>query len=212
VWRKYRYPAGFRTGGTDEISRYLLSLAGLGIGTPEIERTVGTRKLLSMLGLVGQRTRTAEGLAGILQHAVPDARITVIEFHPVWVESNHAGSSALGENCVLGRGFYDRANTVRVIIVPQMRESVLALMPGRTAHLEIIALLCFYLGYEANAHLEMHVAPGLMPEPAVSPAQVSLGYTTQLQHACATSITRVHLGIWNGQRARHWPAKAWAAY
>ncbi|WP_175948466.1 type VI secretion system baseplate subunit TssG, partial [Burkholderia pyrrocinia] len=69
VWRKYRYPAGFRSGGTDDISRYLLSFAGLGIGSPETGEAVGTRKLLSMLGLAGQKTRTAEGLAGVLQHA-----------------------------------------------------------------------------------------------------------------------------------------------
>jgi type VI secretion system protein ImpH len=209
VWRKYRYPAGFRAGGIDEISRYLLSFVGLGIGKPEIMQAVGTRKLLAMLGLAGQRTRTAEGLGGVLQHAVPDATITVIEFHPVWIELTDAEPSALGENCVLGRGFYDRANSVRVIVAPRTRESVLDLMPGRAAYAEIMALLRFYLGYEANAHLEMHVAPDLMPRPALASNQVSLGYTTQLQHESRTAlsdeITRVHLAHWNGQTAAFSP-------
>ncbi|SBF65567.1 type VI secretion protein [Klebsiella pneumoniae] len=31
IWRKYSYPATFRAGGTDNISQYLLGLAGLGI-------------------------------------------------------------------------------------------------------------------------------------------------------------------------------------
>jgi type VI secretion system protein ImpH len=212
VWRKYRYPAGFRTGGADDISRYLLSLVGLGIGKPPLEQTVGTRQLLSMLGLASQRTRTAEGLAAILRHAVPDARITVIEFHPVWVESNDAGVATLGENCVLGRGFYDRANTVRVIVEPQMRETVLESMPGGAAHAAIMALLRFYLGYAGNAHLEMHIAPRLMPEPVVSSRQVSLGYTTQLRQACDGHVTRVHLGMWNGAPAQHRPKQACAAH
>ncbi|WP_420997247.1 type VI secretion system baseplate subunit TssG [Cupriavidus sp. 30B13] len=216
VARKYRYPAGFRPGGRDEVSRYLLSLLGLGFGERDagqdrIEDTVGTQKLLSMLGLASQRTRTAEGLAGVLQHAVPDARITVEEFYPVWVRLDADERMPLEENCVLGRGFYDRANTVRVAITPQTRESVLELMPGRRMHGEVMALLRFYLGYAAHACLEMLVRPALMPAPALNSDRVSLGYTTQLQCTAATEandaggamtrMTRVRLGTWNGTGA-----------
>jgi type VI secretion system protein ImpH len=77
IGRKYRYPTGFRRDGCDAVSTYLLSLAGLGLGASDINAAVGTRKLLSMLSLVSQKTRTAEGLAGVLQHVVPDAIITV---------------------------------------------------------------------------------------------------------------------------------------
>ncbi|WP_454743140.1 type VI secretion system baseplate subunit TssG [Cupriavidus necator] len=202
VARKYRYPVGFRPGGQDEVSRYLLSLLGLGFGSAPAEGTVGTRKLLSMLGLASQRSRTAEGLAGVLQHAVPDAHIAIEEFYPVWVRLDTTEPMPLGENCVLGRGFYDRANTVRVVITPQTREAVLGLLPGRTMHQEVMALLRFYLAYEAQAHLEMHVKPSLMPPPALNSEQVSLGYTTQLREAktaCVTKpLTRVQIGTWNG--------------
>lgn len=206
VWRKYRYPTGFRRGGADEMSRYLLSFAGLGIGTPEIAQAVGPRKLLSMLGLAGQKTCTAEGLTGVLQHAVPDARITAEEFHPVWIRADGYMAGALGEGCLLGRGFYDRANAVRVVIRPQTRESVLGLMPGRTHHRELMALLRFYLGYEARAHLEMHVSPELMPAQQLNSDQVSLGFTTQLPRVGtqrgAGPVTRVQLGEWTGESAR----------
>jgi type VI secretion system protein ImpH len=207
VWRKYRYPAGFRSGGTDEISRYLLSFAGLGFAAPEIAQAVGSRQLLSMLGLAGQKTRTAEGLAGVLQHAVPDARIAVEEFHPVWITADGYTPGPLGEGCLLGRGFYDRANTVRVVITPHTREAVLGLVPGRGNHRELMALLRFYLGYEARAHLEMHVSPDLMPAQQLNSAQVSLGFTTQLPAsrtgAAAATLTRVQLGEWTGGSARH---------
>ncbi|MGX6998927.1 type VI secretion system baseplate subunit TssG [Caballeronia sp. KNU42] len=206
AWRKYRFPTGFKKGGTDDVSRCLVSLVGLGIGHADIEQTVGTRKLLSMLGLASQRTRTAEGLAGVLQHAVPDATITVTEFHPVWIQLNEFEPTALGENCVLGRGFYDRGNCARVVIVPTTPETVLGLTPGREVHAEIMALLRFYLGYEANAHLEMHVVPELMPRAELSSDQMSLGYTTQLPQAerpCATdAVTRVQLGTWDGRTAK----------
>jgi type VI secretion system protein ImpH len=39
AWRKYRFPAGFAKGGTDDVSRCLVSLVGLWIGHPAIEQS-----------------------------------------------------------------------------------------------------------------------------------------------------------------------------
>lgn len=203
VARKYRYPVGFRSGGDDDVSRCLLSLLGLGLGRADgqapVEGDVGARKLLSMLGLASQRTRTAEGLAGVLRHAVPDAHIAVEEFHPVWVRIDTTEPMPLGENCVLGRGFFDRANTVRVVVTPRTSEGVLGLMPGCALHREVTALLRFYLGYAAQACLEMQVDAALMPAPALNSDKVSLGYTTQLRRGAGSDrMTRVQLGTWAG--------------
>lgn len=209
VARKYRYPVGFRRAGDDEVSRYLLSLLGLGIGKSAVSQAVPTQKLLSMLGLAGQRTRTAEGLAGVLQHAVPDAQVRVDEFHPVWTRLESAEPMPLGQNCVLGRGFFDRANVVRVVITPASRDTVLGLIPGGARHREVMMLLRFYLGHTAHARLEMRVRPSLMPAPALNDDAVKLGYSTQLAtqlapqpapqpgHAPET-MTRVRLGTWTG--------------
>ncbi|SAL79441.1 type VI secretion protein [Caballeronia peredens] len=206
VWRKYRYPVGFRQGGSDVVSRSLLSFAGLGLSAwpNAASSTMDPRKLMSMLGIVAQKTRTAEGLAGVLQHAVPDASITVEEFYPVWRELTDIEPAALGEQCLLGRGFYDRSNAVRVIITPDTREMVLELTPGNRAYRDVMTLLRFYLGYEGEAHIEMHVRPELMPEPVLKPGQTSLGLTTQLAARPPSATgkpsqnTRVHLGRWNG--------------
>jgi type VI secretion system protein ImpH len=69
-----------------------------------------------------------------------------------------------------------------------------------------MALLRFYLGYEARAHLEMHVSPDLMPAQQLNSAQVSLGFTTQLPPsrtgAAAATVTRVQLGAWTGGSER----------
>ncbi|WP_413185628.1 type VI secretion system baseplate subunit TssG [Paraburkholderia sacchari] len=230
VARKYRYPVGFRRDGTDPVSRYLLSFAGFGFSTPmraaitvsnrsvaagggeresanarpRLANVVDKRRLLSMLGLAMQKTRTAEGLAGVLRYAVADASITVEEFHPVWREVNEFEPAALGEQCLLGRGFYDRANVVRVVITPDSRETVLSLVPGRPAHREVMALLQFYLGYESEADLEMLVRAELMPKPILEPRQANLGFTAQLEAQAgpaveaAAHITRVQLGRWSG--------------
>ncbi|MBW9107024.1 type VI secretion system baseplate subunit TssG [Paraburkholderia phenoliruptrix] len=236
VARKYRYPVGFRKDGTDPVSRYLLSFAGFGFSAPSrgavpvrdlpagaapgeepnsggarrrLASLADKRRLLSMLGLAMQKTRTAEGLAGVLRHAVPDATITVEEFHPAWREVTDFEPSALGEQCLLGRGFYDRANVVRVVITPASRETVLSLVPGQPDHREIMTLLRFYLGYESEADLEMHVRADLMPRPTLDPRQTSLGFTAQLEAPLAdarngaTRMTRVQLGRWNGAEEAH---------
>ena len=232
VARKYRYPVGFRSDGTDPVSRYLLSFAGFGFSTSariatlvprfpaageqlasstasqQLPEVADKRRLLSMLGLAMQKTRTAEGLAGVLSHAVPDASIAVEEFHPVWRQIDDVEPAALGEQCLLGRGFYDRANTVRVVITPASREAVLALVPGQPAHREVMALLRFYLGYESEADLQMHVRADLMPKPMLEPRQANLGFTAQLEAPAWSSaggparITRVQLGRWNGAGER----------
>jgi len=230
VARKYRYPVGFRRDGTDPVSRYLLSFAGFAFSAPtrttvsipnlspatrgEQRKSAGARqrlaqltdkrRLLSMLGLAMQKTRTAEGLAGVLLHAVPDASITVEEFHPVWREVTDLEAAALGEQCLLGRGFHDRANVVRVVITPASCETVLSLVPGQATHREIMTLLRFYLGYESEADLEMHVRADLMPRPTLEPRQAILGFTAQLEApvqpaaGAPVGITRVQLGRWSG--------------
>ncbi|WP_414451880.1 type VI secretion system baseplate subunit TssG [Burkholderia sp. 22PA0099] len=212
IWRKYRYPAGFRHDGFDTASRGLLSLAGLGFRSPDtrmpnggLPAEIDTRTLLSMLGLAVEKTRTAEGLASVLQHAVPDATIAVEEFYPVWRMVDDVEPAALGEQCLLGRGFYDRSNTLRIVIVPRTRETVAALIPGRPAYRRIMALLRFYLGYESEALLEMLVAPELMPAPLLAAGQANLGLTTQLAAPATTGNrqpTRVQLGGWDGATER----------
>ena len=208
VWRKYRYPAGFRSNGQDEISRYLLSFAGLGIAaaTP-VQQQVGTRKLLSMLGLAGQKTRTAEGLAGVLQHVVPDTQIAVQEFYPVWIALTDFERMPLGQNCVLGRGFYDRTNAILLVLRPQSRESLLGLMPGQAQHKEVMALLQFYLGYAAQVRLHMEAWPEWMPEPILNSTAVRLGYSSRLPVTTLTKkkdhVVRVQLGIYNGSGMKH---------
>lgn len=200
IWRKYRYPVGFSRDGDDPISTYLLSLAGLGLGRSDIAQTMEPRTLLSMLGLMNQKTRTAEGLASVLRHAVPDAAITVEEFHPVWVAIDNAEPMPLGEYCVLGGGFFDRSNSVRVVITPASRPSVTRLMPGEVMHDQVMALLRCYLGYEAQAVIDMHVHPKLMPEPQLQPNTLSLGYTLMLANDDASSpdrLIRVRLGTWH---------------
>lgn len=201
VWRKYRYPVGYQRDGRDAVSSYLFSLAGLGWETSALDGGLSPRKLLSMLGLVSQKTRTAEGVVGVLQHAVPDADIRVEEFHPVWITLEGHVDAPLGEHCVLGRGFYDRSQALRVVITPGSQATVLGLLPGERMHEDVMQLLRFYLGYTAQAVLVMRVHPALMPAPALDAHAPALGYTSLLPPGALSEVAQtpvtVQLGIWN---------------
>ncbi len=154
-----------------------------------------------MLGLVMQKTRTAEGLVGVLRHVVPDGTIEVEEFHPVWRVVTSFEPAPLGEHCLLGRGFVDRMNAVRVVITPASRHAVLSLVPGQAVHRELMMLLRFYLGYASEAELEMYVRADLMPQPVLASRQVALGFTSQLDAPdthTSVRFTRVRLGCWRG--------------
>ncbi|MFP3802482.1 type VI secretion system baseplate subunit TssG, partial [Paraburkholderia sp. SIMBA_027] len=41
-------------------------------------------RLLALLGLFTQRSRPAEGLAGVVRHLLDGAQVAVREFYPVW--------------------------------------------------------------------------------------------------------------------------------
>ena len=200
IWRKYYYPAGFREDGSDATSACLLSLAGLGFGAKTMRGELGARTLLSMLGLVCQRTRTAEGLKSLLQQAMPDASIAVEEFHAVWVDTRGHAATPLGENCVLGGGFYDRSNAIRIVITPGCRRSVDDLIPGHSLYAAVMQLLQFYVGCQSQAALELRVRRALIPMPVLESQHLRLGYTTLLApnaHDSDPAPIRIQLGMWN---------------
>jgi type VI secretion system protein ImpH len=142
--------------------------------------------------------RGGPGLSG---RAVPDAAITVEESHPVWVTVDPTEPMPLGEQCVLGGGFFDCGNSVRVLIRPTSPASVRSLMPGQRMHEDVMHLLRFYLGYEAQAVIVMHVSPDLMPPPVLESQAVNLGYTTLLPRADTHAPSdntpiQIQLGTW----------------
>ena len=84
IWLKYHYPACFLSGGKDSISQCLLGLTGFIIkGTSEQIGSPASR-FLALLGLVTQKTRTAEGIAGLTRVIVNDAKVEITEFYPTW--------------------------------------------------------------------------------------------------------------------------------
>lgn len=173
AWRKYRYAAGFERGGNDPMSRNLLCLAGFGLGDKAESAGLPSVRVLGLLGLLTQRTRTAEGLAGIVALAVPGAGAKVDERFPVWVHVDNRprlGSGAhssdeagLSRGHVLGRRVVDRGGAVRVTLSPATAAQAQGLLPGAPHHRELMSLLRVYLGTKADVVLRMEVSAAIAP-------------------------------------------------
>ncbi len=86
AWKKYRYPESFRYGGADGHSKNLLCLAGFGWGSKPARAGLPDSRMLALLGLLIQRTRTPEGLAGVVALGASGVGVKVDEFWPVPIQ------------------------------------------------------------------------------------------------------------------------------
>jgi type VI secretion system protein ImpH len=216
AWKKYRYPIGFRPGATDEHSRKLLCLAGFGWGEKPARAGLPDSRALALLGLLTQRTRTPEGLAGVVALAVPGVEVRVDEFHPTFKAAGEpyvlsSGAPAndrpqegagvrpgtLGAGYVLGTRFAYRSRAVKVTVRPANAAQAHDLLPGAPLHRELIAFLSLYVGTKADVFLRMEVSSRLVPPPTMTSASSGplprLAWTTVLPSEDERLIT-IELG------------------
>lgn len=197
AWKKYRYPVGFAPGGGDAHSRRLLCLAGFGWGDKPVRAGLPDSRLLALLGLLVQRTRTPEGLAGVVALAAPGVGVRVEEFWTTWRDSGRqrplgavraiAATDAadvvvggdgddgtpqgLGGGYVLGARLAYRSRAVRVVLTPADASQARALLPGAGLHSELVAFLRLYVGTKADVFLFMRMSSRLVPPPQIGPPQ-----------------------------------------
>ncbi|MBG0881261.1 type VI secretion system baseplate subunit TssG [Burkholderia sp. 9775_39] len=199
AWKKYRYPEHFRPGGVDAHSRNLLCLAGFGWGDKPKRAGLPDSRILALLGLLIQHTRTAEGLAGVIALAVPGVDVRVDEFFPVvthagrpqpLTSTGHAAAPedgarrGLGGGYVLGRRIPYRGRAVRVTLRPADAQQAHDLLPGAGLHRELTSFVQLYIGIKADVHLRMEISSRFAPQPAIGLASTGpvprLGWTTVL--------------------------------
>ncbi|WP_217589881.1 type VI secretion system baseplate subunit TssG [Burkholderia pyrrocinia] len=215
TWKKYRYPERFQAGGVDDYSRSLLCLAGFGWGDKPARAGLPASRMLALLGLLIQRTRTSEGLAGVIALAAPCVGVRVDEF---WAVTTSAGQPmpltstrpaiaasrdgrrvGLGGGYVLGRRIAYRSRAVRVTLRPDDVQQAHDLLPGAPLHRELMAFIRLYVGVKADVHLRMEVSSRFVPSPVVGAGRADpaprLGWTTVLPSGDARLID-IALGIY----------------
>ncbi|OCG17441.1 hypothetical protein A9G09_01500 [Gilliamella sp. wkB292] len=187
IWLKYHYPASFLSGGKDPLSKCLLGLTGLGIkGTVEQIGTPASR-FLALLGLITQKTRTADGIVGLVRVLVHDAKVVVSEFYPIWQSIDNPAQLgdkvqpvSLNGGAVLGSRFRECNQTVHIAITPQYEQQVIDLLPGGQLHRDLMALLRAYLGYQVDAKMTLCIQRRFLPRSQLKPKNSRLGQTASL--------------------------------
>lgn len=215
VWRKYRYPVGFEPGARDRISQSLLCLVGLGIGDIHGRHGLPAANFLALLGLGGQRTRTAEGLAAVVRHIVPGAHVTVEERHPVIrrldtpAQLGREPVPLRSGSLVLGRTLRERNSTVRIVIEPRPSSDAGELLPGGQDHADLLKMLRVYLGYRFDAELVLRIDPSRLPPTTLGGWPARIGLTAMAGKAAAGRPIDIRLGRYCGLSPEHAPDAAW---
>ncbi|WP_322029174.1 type VI secretion system baseplate subunit TssG [Paraburkholderia sp. J76] len=213
AWKKYRYVESFRPGGTDPHSLNLLCLVGFGWGDKPKRAGLPDSRMLALLGLLTQRTRTPEGLAGVIALALPGVDVRVDEFFPAVTGTgkplplrSHAPSSqaatgaqkGLGGGYVLGKRMAYRSRAARATLRPCNAQQAHALLPGASLNHELLAFVRLYVGVKADIHLRMQVSSKIAPLPAIGSLAAEpaprLGWTTILPSEEERMIT-IPLGV-----------------
>jgi type VI secretion system protein ImpH len=208
AWKKYRYAESFRAGGADGHSRNLLCLAGFGWGDKPARAGLPDSRMLALLGLLIQRTRTSEGLAGVIALSAQGVEVRVDEFWPVAkrtgkpqplsAKAADIKPRGLGGGYVLGKRLPYRSRAVRVTLRPQDAQQAQDLLPGGRLHRDLTALARLYIGNKADVHLRMQMSSRFAPAPSVGAQRIAvaprLGWTVVLP-AQAERVITVELGI-----------------
>lgn len=211
AWKKYRYPESFRAAGNDEHSRNLLCLAGFADGDKPKRAGLPGVRMLAILGLLIQRTRTAEGLAGALAVTAPGVDIQVTEFFPKTIGAGAprpltstvtvtaaAATRGLGADYVLGRRLVYRHGAVEARLRPSDPAQIDTLLPGTALHAELMAMVALYIGTAADVHVRLIVPSTMAPKPRIGVANTThaprLGWTSVLPSNECRDI-RITLGV-----------------
>ncbi|WP_260436282.1 type VI secretion system baseplate subunit TssG [Burkholderia sp. Bp9143] len=213
TWKKYRYPESYRSGGSDVHSNNLLSLAGFGWGDKPQRAGLPNSRMLALLGVLVQKTRTPEGLTRVIALAAPGAEVRVSEFWPITAQvarhqplTSASGGAidansrrGLGGGYVLGRRVAYRSRAVCATLHPASAQQAQDLLPGARLHRELMALVQLYVGTKVDVHLRMEVSSRLAPRPAIGQADINvaprLGWTTVLPADQERTIS-IGLGIY----------------
>lgn len=214
AWKKYRYPESFLPGGRDAHSQNLLCLVGFGWGEKPKRAGLPDCRMLALLGLLAQKTRTPEGLAGVIALAIPGADVRVDEFFPAMTgtgepqpltsrpcarEPDKGSRRGLGGGYVLGRRLAYRSRAARVTLRPDNARQAHDLLPGGSLYCELIAFVKLYVGIKADIHLRMEVSSRIAPLPKIGTVRTGpaprLGWTSVLP-AEEERMIKIPLGVY----------------
>lgn len=186
VWRKYRYHIRYRPGATDQFSDWMFSL--IGIGSQELRGTAGIpwAKLLTYLGVLAARTRSAEMISGVIAHAfaLPSVRIRELELRQVEIPEDQrvrvgVMNASLGHDMVIGDRVRDVAGKFTVVLQNLDFQRFRDFLPSGKDYGRLRELVEFLLKDQFAYDLELHLTTRETPKFVLGdPKKGLLGWTT----------------------------------
>ncbi|QPT15129.1 type VI secretion system baseplate subunit TssG [Serratia rubidaea] len=195
IWRKYSWPAAFQPGGKDRTSRYLLSLAGLGLQGCAENIATPISRFLALPGMMRLPTRTGEGITAIVRLLAPDTRAEIIAHDPLRVALKQQLTASatrpvsLVNRPVMGSHAVDVNHQVHLHLTTDNPKEAMSWLPGAPLHNDLQALLQVYLGARLDVRMTLTLMRELLPDVALScrgTGGVQLGRTAVMRRQGAS--------------------------
>jgi type VI secretion system protein ImpH len=193
AWEKYRFGVTYERDGVDSVSKYLISMVGL--GTPGLEKRLGVpdERLLSYTGLLSLQARSAVALEQLLEDYF-DVPVEVEQFVGVWrrldagdqclFNDGDSYSEQLGVAAVVGDAIWDRQSRIRLKLGPLDQERYLSFLPSGSAWKPLSELTRFFCGPDLEVEVQLVLKQKEVPRFDVGkddPAGPRLGWFTWIR-------------------------------
>jgi len=187
AWKKHRFPENYQPGASDRLSRYLLSLAGL--GTPGLTTMIGLPEeaLTFYSGLLSRPIASAVSIESAVAYFA-DARVRVEQFIERIVDLEPddqtqlgAANATLGDDAICGSQVWESQTKFRVHLGPVDKEKFARLMPTGDLLVPIFSLVRYMVGIEYEFDIRIYLRKKDVPLcqlGAEGPDAPMLGWTT----------------------------------
>ncbi|EMG9309878.1 type VI secretion system baseplate subunit TssG [Proteus mirabilis] len=230
IWRKYSYPATFQAGGTDETSKYLYGLIGLGIPGCANHVESPLSRFLALLGILRLPTRTAEGIHALVKLLAPSTNVDIIPHDPRQIildkptQMSCKNPTTLENKPVLGAYAFDVNSQVLIQLQTDDKKESKGWLPDGSIYQDFMALLRVYLGSRVNARLCLRLPRHLLADATLSSKQkqgVQLGRTavmrplsSKAKNNATPSYINIGLGFYQylAPRTQHYKSEEYGNY
>jgi type VI secretion system protein ImpH len=187
AWKKHRFPENYQVGASDRLSRYLLSLAGL--GTPGLTEMIGLPEeaLTFYSGLLSRPMASAVSIESAVAYFA-DAPVRVeqfieriIDLEPADQTQLGTANATLGDDAICGSQVWESQTKFRVHLGPVDRGKFIRLMPTGDLLVPIFSLVRYMVGIEFEFEIRIYLKKEDVPLcqlGAKGPDMPLLGWTT----------------------------------
>ncbi|KPA12583.1 type VI secretion protein [Candidatus Magnetomorum sp. HK-1] len=168
AWLKNKAFLLFNQQGKDSISQILLSLMGLLDIEDKKDNASNERiRLLSYVGSLGHRPRSAASLVGMLRHFFKDIPINIKMFMKRFIDVPEKNQARIGRylqgNIILGRQMTDISSAFRIIVGPLAKQDYELFLPGNHYNKELINLISTYSSKLMEWDIELRLDSNEIP-------------------------------------------------